>query len=117
LFGRLETVVPSILVGIGEEIFDVVDDGDVERAARASSDLFTELKVFHRDLEEVPARARVRVGLQLLVPLHVLDLHLVVRHRFALSLCAFAFSEAFLLSQPTNATPIGSKTKEEVPFL
>jgi len=101
------------LVGIGEEIFDVVDDGDVERAARAASDLFAEFEVFLRDLEEVPARARVRVGLQLLVPLHVLDLHIVIRHRFALSgLSPFA---GFSSLSTTKPTPIGSKTKEEIP--
>jgi len=32
------------------------------------------------DLEDVPARAGVRVGLELVAPLHVLDLDLLVRH-------------------------------------
>lgn len=69
------------MIGIMEKIFEVVDDGDVEGAARATSDLLAEFEVFLCDLEQVPARTRVRVRLQLLVPLHVLDLHIVVRHR------------------------------------
>lgn len=39
------------LVCIAEEIFDVVDDSDVEGAARAASDLFAELEVFLRYLK------------------------------------------------------------------
>ena len=84
--GRFEALVFAILIGVGEKILDVVDDGDVEGAARASRDLLAEPEVLLGDLEQVTARARVRVTLQLLVPLHVLDLHLVVRHRFALFL-------------------------------
>ncbi|KAF5951182.1 hypothetical protein HYC85_009126 [Camellia sinensis] len=65
---------------IGDEIFDVVDDGDVERTARASSDLFADLEVFFGDLEQVSAGTRVCVRLKLVVPFHVFDLHIVVRH-------------------------------------
>jgi hypothetical protein len=83
LLGRVGIVLVS-LIGVSEKIFEVVDDGDVEGAARAASDLLAEAEVVLGDLEEVPARARVRVRLQLLVPFHVLDLHVVVRHRFPL---------------------------------
>lgn len=113
LLGRLEALVSSILIGIGEEIFEVVDDGDVERAARASSDFFAEHKVFLRDLEQVPARARVRVRLQLLVPLHVLDLHIVVRHRFALSALSFRLWGG-LFRSTSNPTTLLCGTKEAV---
>lgn len=34
-----------------EEIFDVVDDGDVERTAWAASDFLSEFEVFLGDLE------------------------------------------------------------------
>ena len=37
--GRFEALVFAIPIGDGEKILDVVDDGDVEGAARASSDL------------------------------------------------------------------------------
>ena len=89
LVGRFEALVLAILRGVVKEIFDVVDDGDVEGAARASSDLLAQLEVLLGDLEQVPAWTRVRVSLQLLVPLHVLDLHLIVRHRFARAVSSF----------------------------
>lgn len=85
MLGRVEIVLFS-LIGVSQKVFEVVDDGDVEGAARAASDLFAEAEVVLGDLEEVPARARVRVRLQLLVPFHVLDLYVVVRHRFPLRL-------------------------------
>ena len=75
----MERFVVAIVIG---EIFDVVDDGDVEGAARAASDFLAELQIVLGDLKEVPAGARVRVRLKLLVPLHVFDLNVVVRHRF-----------------------------------
>lgn len=66
--------------GVVHEILLVVDDGDVKGAAWASGDLLPELEVVLGNLEEVAAGAGVGEGLQLLVPLHVLNLHVVVRH-------------------------------------
>ena len=64
--------------GFSGEVLGVVDDGDVESAARAASDLLADTEIVHGDLEEVAARARVRVRSELLVPLHIFDLHVVV---------------------------------------
>ena len=66
------------------EVFEIVDDGNVEGAARAAGHLFAESELVFGDLEEVAAGAWEREGLELLAPFHVLDLHVVVRHRFAL---------------------------------
>ncbi|GMH02727.1 hypothetical protein Nepgr_004566 [Nepenthes gracilis] len=60
------------------EVLDVVDDGDVERAARAASDLLSEAEVLFRYLKQVSAWTGIGVRLDLLVPLHVLYLYLVV---------------------------------------
>lgn len=70
------------LLGVGE-VLGVVDDGEEEGARGAPRNLLPEAEVLERDLEEVAAGARVRVRLQLRVPLHVLDLHLVVRRHLA----------------------------------
>jgi hypothetical protein len=51
------------LIKVFEKVFEVVVDGDVERAAKAASDLFAEAELVLGDLEKVPTRARVRVGL------------------------------------------------------
>lgn len=72
-----------VAIGVGEKVIKVVDDSDVERAAWAASDLFADAELVLGDLEEVPARTWIRVRLQLLVPLHVLNLYVVIRHRFA----------------------------------
>lgn len=66
------------LLGVGEVLL-VVDDGEEEGAGGAPRDLLPEAEVGERDLEQVAAGARVRVRPELRVPLHVLDLHLVVR--------------------------------------
>lgn len=65
---------------IGGEVLRVVDDGDEQGAARAPGDLLAEAEVLLGDLKHVAAGAGVGEGLQLLAPLHVLDLHIVVRH-------------------------------------
>jgi hypothetical protein len=70
------------LLGVGE-VLGVVDNGEEEGAGRAPRSLLTEAEVRERDLEEVAAGARIRVRTELLVPLHVLDLHLVVRRHLA----------------------------------
>ena len=77
------------MVGIigGGEVLEIVDDGDVKGTARAASDVLAEAEIVLGDLKEVAAGTRVGVGLQLLVPLHVLDLHVVVRHRTGLVWC------------------------------
>lgn len=64
------------------KIFEVVDDSDVEGAARATCDFLADTKIVLGYLEEIAAGAWVRVRLQFLVPLHVFDLNIVVRHRF-----------------------------------
>lgn len=79
LFRGLKSFV-ILLIGVIEKIFHVVDDGDVKRAARATSNLFTELKILLGDLEQVAAGARVGEGLKFVVPLHVFNLHVVVGH-------------------------------------
>lgn len=71
----------DFFVGFILKIFHVIDYGDVEGAARAASDFLADSEVFLGDLEKIAAGARVREGLELLVPLHVFDLHVVVRHR------------------------------------
>ena len=81
MFRRLKSGV-ILLNRVSEKIFHVVDDSDVKRAARTPSNLFAELKILLRDLEQVAAGAWVREGLQLLVPLHVFYLHVIVRHRW-----------------------------------
>lgn len=70
------------LLGVGE-VLGVVYDGEEEGARGAARNLLPEAEVVERDLEQVAAGARVRVRLQLRVPLHVLDLHLVVRRHLA----------------------------------
>lgn len=56
-------VVVVVGFGIAEKIIEVVDDGDVERAARAPSDLFAEFELVLCDLKQVTARAWIRVSL------------------------------------------------------
>lgn len=56
-------VVVVVGFGIGKKVIEVVDDGDVERAARAPSDLFAEFELVLCDLKQVPARAWIRVSL------------------------------------------------------
>jgi hypothetical protein len=70
------------LLGVSK-VLGVVNDGEEERTRRAARNLLPDAEVVERDLEEVAAGARVRVRLQLRVPLHVLDLHLVVRRHLA----------------------------------
>ena len=71
----------GLFVGFFLKIFHVVDHGEVEGAARAAGDFLAESEVFFGDLEKIAAGTRVGEGLKLLVPLHVFDLHVVVRHR------------------------------------
>lgn len=80
LFRGLNSFV-ILLIRVSKKIFHVVDDRDVKRAARAPSNLFAELKILLGDLEQVAAGAWVCEGLQFLVPLHVFNLYVVVRHR------------------------------------
>ena len=56
-------VVVIVGFGVGEKVIEVVDDGDVERAARAPGDLFAEFELVLCDLKQVPARAWIRVSL------------------------------------------------------
>ena len=84
LFRRLETLL-RLGIRTASEVFHVVDDGDEERTARATSDLFAHSELILGNLKEVSARAWVGEGLKLLVPLHVFDLHIVVRHRFEIA--------------------------------
>jgi hypothetical protein len=63
------------------EILRVVNDGDEERTGGASRNLLPESEVVERDLKEIAAGAGIGVGLEFLPPLHVLYLHVVVRHR------------------------------------
>lgn len=87
------------LLGVGE-VLGVVDDGEEEGARGAARNLLPEAEVVERDLKEVAAGARVRVRLQLRVPLHVLDLHLVVRRHLA---------AAKTLAPPTALVATGEK--------
>lgn len=73
---------PAVGVGgrVSGEVLGVVDDSNEQGTARAAGDLLSEAEFLLGDLEKVAAGAWVGEGLQLLAPLHVLDLHLVVRH-------------------------------------
>nr|GLL24798.1 Protein MEI2-like 1 [Ipomoea trifida] len=77
--GLLLRGIEGFLGLISDKIFHVVDDGDVKRTTWAPSDLFTLLQLFHGDLEEVSARTRVCIRLKLFLPLHILDLHVIIR--------------------------------------
>ncbi|XAR59761.1 hypothetical protein NMG60_11015718 [Bertholletia excelsa] len=105
LLGRFKILL-RFLVRVTDEILDVVDNSYVEGTARASSDLLSEFELFFRDLEQIAAGARVREGLKLLVPLHIFDLHVVVRHRFSTS------PDQSLLRRLCE---VESKTREEHP--
>jgi hypothetical protein len=76
------------LLGVGE-VLGVADNSEEEGAGRTPRNLLTEAEVGERDLEQVAAGARVRVRREPLVPLHILDLHLVVRRHLAGTLAPF----------------------------
>jgi len=62
------------------KVLRIVDDSDIQGATRAASNLLTNFQIRLSYLEKIAAGTGISERLQFLVPFHILNLHVVVRH-------------------------------------
>lgn len=113
----MKTLVCSILIRIDKKIFHVVDDSDVKRATRAASYLLAKLEIFLCDLEQIPTWTRICVRLQLLIPLHVFDFYVIIRHCFVVIWSALNKQQINSKKTQVEVETISIRVKTNTKFL